>query len=925
MSLNVTFNGQPFIIPETGEVGWGGNTTSYLVAIAAGALQKTGGSFTLSSEIDFGASFGVKSLYYKSRSINVAAAGILRLNNNSDSVSWRNAANSGDLPLAVDVFNQLLFNGQVVITGSSPSAYVSSITGTANQVIASSPTGAVTLSLPQSINTSAAVQFGTLGLGSALTASAILSLASTSLGFLPPRMTTGQRDAIVAPATGLLIYNTSTNQYNSYDGVAWVALAMSGGGTVNVGTQFQLGYYATTGTTISGNPGITTSASGDLRIAATSNQIRLGTGTTLTIHNAPPAVSRIINIPDPAADNVEFIISNTPQTMNGDKAFTGNTIMSPITGTFALLLDSAVTNQLKVRSTTAGNVISGGRLGPGGLIVNWEPTGNGLPGDYILMVNSGYKNSVGSQDEFAEIGSVLIDGTVGNETSRMMFNLRGGGAGFLSNQALFSITPITNTGSILHFGPGESVVATAPVSGGGYLWSAAAGQSGLSGGAQPTAADAYTARSTSATLVKFGITSVDEISFFSDTGLTTGNSYTPTRRFSVLSGSLQSQVPMTITPTSNQLVLGTTRTVTLTAPTPATTSRTWTIPDISANATFAALEGAQTITGTKTFASSSLLLQEAGGTDTITIAIAALATSRTYTMPDAGTNASFVMTEGTQTINGSKTFGSSITAPAATLTNTTNQLVLGVTNTTTISATAPTTSRTVTIPDPGAAASFVLTESAQTINGAKTFASSALKLQENGGADVATIAVASLAANRTYTVIDAGASASFVMTESTQTLNGQTTLNNASGNPIHGTNTNDSPAAGFVGEVLESKQTSDTSFPTSGQYGDLTSLSITAGDWLVTVVLNFNVGGATAITDVKFGLGTATGNSATGLVNGDTAIYLPEPGTANNMGAAIASIHLKLSGTTTYYLKFFAAYSTSAPTATGRITANRIR
>jgi hypothetical protein len=42
---------------------------------------------------------------------------------------------------------------------------VTSITGTANQVIASASTGAVTLSLPQSINTSANVQFGTLGLG----------------------------------------------------------------------------------------------------------------------------------------------------------------------------------------------------------------------------------------------------------------------------------------------------------------------------------------------------------------------------------------------------------------------------------------------------------------------------------------------------------------------------------------------------------------------------------------------------------------------------------------------------------------------------------------------------------------------------------------------------------------------------------------
>jgi uncharacterized protein (TIGR02145 family) len=39
--------------------------------------------------------------------------------------------------------------------------------------------------------------------------SAILDASSTTQGFLPPRMTTGQRDAISNPAVGLLIYNTT--------------------------------------------------------------------------------------------------------------------------------------------------------------------------------------------------------------------------------------------------------------------------------------------------------------------------------------------------------------------------------------------------------------------------------------------------------------------------------------------------------------------------------------------------------------------------------------------------------------------------------------------------------------------------------------------------------------------------------------------
>lgn len=65
-------------------------------------------------------------------------------------------------------------------------------------------------------------------------------------------------------------------------------------------------------------------------------------------------------------------------------------------------------------------------------------------------------------------------------------------------------------------------------------------------------------------------------------------------------GSLYLSVALTNSATSNQIVLGVTRTVTITAPTPASTSRTWTIPDISGAGTFAALEGTQTFSGAKT-------------------------------------------------------------------------------------------------------------------------------------------------------------------------------------------------------------------------------------------------------------------------------------------------------------------------------------
>ena len=50
---------------------------------------------------------------------------------------------------------------------------------------------------------------------------ALLELASANSGVLIPRLTTSQRNAISNPATGLMIYNTSSNCFNFYNGSLW--------------------------------------------------------------------------------------------------------------------------------------------------------------------------------------------------------------------------------------------------------------------------------------------------------------------------------------------------------------------------------------------------------------------------------------------------------------------------------------------------------------------------------------------------------------------------------------------------------------------------------------------------------------------------------------------------------------------------------
>lgn len=116
-SVSVTVNGISYTIPQTNERGWGTAVTSWIQAISSNTLQPVGGSFTLSSEVDFGALYGFKTAYLKSRSSNIATAGFFRLSN-TDSVGFRNAGNTADLLLGVNGSDQLVFNSSVMLTAS---------------------------------------------------------------------------------------------------------------------------------------------------------------------------------------------------------------------------------------------------------------------------------------------------------------------------------------------------------------------------------------------------------------------------------------------------------------------------------------------------------------------------------------------------------------------------------------------------------------------------------------------------------------------------------------------------------------------------------------------------------------------------------------------------------------------------------------
>lgn len=137
MAQAIVFNGVSYSIPDTGDEDWGEDLTAFFVAISQGALQKIGGTFTLTADANFGASFGLVVAYLKSMSSNLSTAGIVRLAR-TDTIGWRNAANSANLLLAVDGSNNLTFGGVAIpLSGLIVNADVAAAAAIARSKLAS--------------------------------------------------------------------------------------------------------------------------------------------------------------------------------------------------------------------------------------------------------------------------------------------------------------------------------------------------------------------------------------------------------------------------------------------------------------------------------------------------------------------------------------------------------------------------------------------------------------------------------------------------------------------------------------------------------------------------------------------------------------------------------------------------------------------
>lgn len=146
---------------------------------------------------------------------------------------------------------------------------------------------------------------------------------------------------------------------------------------------------------------------------------------------------------------------------------------------------------------------------------------------------------------------------------------------------------------------------------------------------------------------------------------------------------------------------------------------------------------------------------------------------------------------------------------------------------------------------------------------------------------------------------------------------------------IGGTTTNDSASAGFVGEYIESVVSSYTNIPgATTVWGNMTSISLTAGDWDVTGIMNWIANGATitaGIDQEQIAISVNSGATTSDHVQGSNQINMLSPSASTDRGAVISNYRISLSATTTVYFKMLVTYSVATPQYKCRLSARRVR
>lgn len=417
MATSVIFNGVTYSVPATGEDAWGANVSNYLIAIASGALQKTGGTFTLTAELNFGAGFGIKSLYYGSRTANGATAGILRLAV-ADLIAWRNNANGANLTLGVNGSDQLVFNGVTLsgsVTtmgafGSSPNANAGTISS--NTLVLQPADG----TNPGGVSTTTQTFAGAKTFTSALT---VAGGASGGDLFIPATSTGQGRinfGVSATPTKGQILYSDNDDSMRFFTNTT-EALRILSTGVVRVVGRAVLGLGAGSDSSVAlvqlGSSAAQTLLSGTTQAGSQSVVVSNSSATSRTLGGSfeyrteatayTTGVGAGVRILTPTVGAGSTVTRNVGLLFQGiGTSGTNNAIVSDnevFSGNFALNF-SSTNASVFAGSITASN-LSGTNTGDQTITLTGEATGTGTGSFAVTLTNS------------AVIGKVLTGYTSG--------------------------------------------------------------------------------------------------------------------------------------------------------------------------------------------------------------------------------------------------------------------------------------------------------------------------------------------------------------------------------------------------------------------------------------------------------------------------------------------------------------------------------
>jgi hypothetical protein len=139
----------------------------------------------------------------------------LRVRNSADTGDLINVSGNGNTTFKTTNSNT---NGTILFTNNSSVATIAAATDTGSALTMLQFRGAGYNFTDLGTN---GFVIQSTSYGTSATPSAILQVNSTTKGFLPPRMTTTERDAIATPATGLQVFNTTLGTQDFYNGTSW--------------------------------------------------------------------------------------------------------------------------------------------------------------------------------------------------------------------------------------------------------------------------------------------------------------------------------------------------------------------------------------------------------------------------------------------------------------------------------------------------------------------------------------------------------------------------------------------------------------------------------------------------------------------------------------------------------------------------------